>query len=349
MGKYSFLNNKTIIVFIPNDFGLPQMFKQNLEYLGMKVFLLEHSETHHQLSFSDELKHISHKIFKKDRTYKNIARENNRLQIEKDLHSKMLDSLSQKTDYALIIRPDLLNNEIIEKIKNKTQKLVGYQWDGLNRYPEIYKKVKYFDHFFVFDEKDLKADPKFTLITNFYFDFNLTYNSVPEKDIFFIGSHIESRMPLLIEISSFLKKQGLKTDINIIGSSKKYIEKNPETGIIHIKEIFDFKKNYEHIKNSKAILDLLNDVHNGLSLRTFESIGLKKKLVTNNTEIKKYDFYHPENIFVLGERKLEDLVQFLSTPYHELDSETYFKYSFENWIANILETPDYLSILKHSS
>lgn len=349
MSKVSFLKNKTIIISIPNDFGLPQMFKQNLEYLGMKVFLLEHSETHHKLSFSDELKHIAHKLFKKDRTYKNTARENNRLKIEKGLHSKMLDSISQKTDYALIIRPDLINNEVIEKIKLKTEKLVGYQWDGLSRYPEIYKKIKYFDHFFVFDEKDLKADDKFKLITNFYFDFNLTYNSNPQNDIFFIGSHIESRMPLLIEVSAFLKNKGLKTDINIIGSSRKYIERNPETGIIHIKEIFDFKKNYEHIKNSKAILDLLNDVHNGLSLRTFEAIGLKKKLVTSNPEIKKYDFYHPENIFMLGERKLEDLTEFLLTPYHELDPEIYFKYSFENWIENILETPDYIPILKHQS
>ncbi len=349
MGKVSFLKNKTIIISIPNDFGLPQMFKQNLEYLGMKVFLLEHSKTHDKLSFSDELKHISHKFFKKDRTYKSIARENNRLRIEKDLHSKMLDSISEKTDYALIIRPDLLNDEIIEKIKNKTQKLVGYQWDGLNRYPEVHKKIKYFDHFFVFDEKDLKTDDKFKLITNFYFDFNLVGNLIPQHDIFFIGSHIESRMPLLIEVSAFLKNKGLKTDINVIGSSRKYIERNSETGIIHIKEIFDFKKNYEHIKNSKAILDLLNNVHSGLSLRTFEAIGLKKKLVTNNPEIKKYDFYHPENIFLLNERKLEDLAKFLSTPYHELDPEIYFKYSFENWIENILEIPNYIPILKYQS
>jgi len=345
MPENQFLRDKTIIIAIPNDFGLPEMFKKNLEFLGMIVYLLPHSENHHKISIIDELKHIGRKIFKKDRSYKNIAKEQNRLRIEQQIHHNLLDSISEEIDFALIIRPDLLNNDIIEKIKGKAKKMVGYQWDGLERYPNIYRKIKYFDSFFVFDHKDLAFDPNFKLITNFYFDFNIEEHLYPKNDVFFIGSHIESRMPKLIEISSFLKKNGFKIDINVIGSSRKYIEKNSESGITHITEIFDFEKNYNKIKNAKAILDLLNNVHNGLSLRTFESIGLKKKLITNNLEVKNYDFYNKDNIFIIGENKTDDISTFLSTPYNDLNFEIYKKYGFTNWICNILETSEYLPII----
>lgn len=340
------LKGKSIIIAIPNDFGLPGMFKENLEFLGMKVYALDHSQNHQSISLSDKIKHIQRKIFNSDRTYKSIARENNRLKTEKGLHLNFLNALEEKTDYALILRPDLLNDEVIQKIKHSTKKLVGYQWDGLKRYPGIYKKLDFFESFFVFDPEDLAFNANFKLMTNFYFDYDLKVNENPGKDVFFIGSHIEGRMPLLMEISSFLKKAGFKIDINVMGSSKKYAEAHSETGIKFIKEIFDFKKNYKRIENSASILDLLNDVHIGLSLRTFEAIGFRKKLITNNIQVTNYDFYNKNNIFVLGERPLEELKSFLSTPYENLDRDINTKYSFTNWLANILNLPGHNPIIK---
>lgn len=343
---HNVLKGKSIIIAIPNDFGLPKMFRENLEFLGMKVYALDHSQNHQSISLSDKIKHIQRKIFNGDRTYKSVARESNRLKIEKRLHLNFLNSLEKKTDYALILRPDLLNDEVIEKIKNSTKNLVGYQWDGLRRYPGIYKKLDFFESFFVFDPEDLAFNPNFKLMTNFYFDYNLKFNESPENDIFFIGSHIESRMPLLMEISSFLMKAGFQIDINVMGSSKKYIASHYETGITFIKEIFDFKKNYARIENSASILDLLNDVHTGLSLRTFEAIGFRKKLITNNTQVTNYDFYNKNNIFVLGERPIEELKNFLTTPYENLDRNISAKYSFTNWIANIMNLPGHNPIIK---
>lgn len=334
----TFLKDKSIIIAIPNDFGLPEMFKTNLESLGMKVFVMPHSYHHNKISFYDELQHIRYKIFKKDRSYKNFAREQNRLKIEGELHHNLLDRILGITDFALILRPDLLNNAVIEKIKRKTKKMIGYQWDGFERYPNIYNKTQYFDHFFVFDRKDLALNPNFTLINNFYFDFNLEKNSELKTDVFFIGSHIESRMPKLIEIAHVLKEGHYKIDINVIGSSRRYAEKHSDSGITFIKEIFDFKKNYDKVKESKVILDLLNNVHNGLSFRIFESIGLKKKLITDNVEVRRSDFYNENNIFIVGERKIEELPSFLSNPYVDLPSNIYRKYSFTSWINEILYT-----------
>lgn len=333
----NYFQGKSIIIAIPDDFGLPKMFKNNLEFLGFKVLLLEHSKDHNKIAFKEEVKHIYHKIFKRDRSYKPFAKEQKRRKTEKILQLSQLQKFEEKTDFALIIRPDLLNDEVILEVKNKTKKLIGYQWDGLERYPEVLVKTKFFDQFFVFDTKDLALDSNFKLTTNFYFDFDLNTPENPSKDVFFIGSHIENRMPLLIKISQYLAENNFKTDINVIGSSKKYIHRVGETGIRHITEIFDFSKNYEHIKDSKVILDLLNNVHNGLSFRTFEALGFQKKLITDNKEVLNYDFYHKNNIFVVGKDNLDSLQEFMALPYQVLSKEIYLQYSFSKWINTILE------------
>ena len=330
------LDGKSIIIYIPDDFGLPKMFKENMEFFGMNVYLLNHSKTHLETNVIKEVQHILAKVFKKDKKFRLKIQNSKRLQNEKKIHFELLDSIDLKTDFALLIRPDLLNNEVIEKIKSKTEKMIGYQWDGLNRYPEISDKINYFDYFFVFDETDLSFNKKLQLTTNFYFDYDLDIYEVPKKDFYFVGSHIDNRMEFLQKISLFLKEKNFQLDINVMGSSKKYIKNNPHTGINHISAILDFKENYKRIREANVILDLINDVHNGLSFRTFEALGHKKKLITNNAEVKNFEFYEPDNIFILTEENLEGLPEFLSKPYKELPLTIYEKYGFKKWLSNIL-------------
>lgn len=85
----NYFQGKSIIIAIPDDFGLPKMFKNNLEFLGFDVLLLEHSKNHDKISFKEEVKHIYHKIFKRDRSYKPFAKEQKRRRIEKkyNLHN----------------------------------------------------------------------------------------------------------------------------------------------------------------------------------------------------------------------------------------------------------------------
>ena len=56
----------------------------------------------------------------------------------------------QKIDYALFIRPDLFSNEFIEAVKQKVvHTICAYQWDGMDRFPEVWRTVDLFDKFFV--------------------------------------------------------------------------------------------------------------------------------------------------------------------------------------------------------
>ena len=84
------------------------------------------------------------------------------------------------------------------------------------------------------------------------------------------------------------------------------------------------------------MLDLHNPIHNGLSFRTFESIGYEKKLITNNNLVETQDFYRPSNIFVIN-KNYERFKEFLAAPYEVLESTIREKYSFSNWITQLLK------------
>ena len=335
MGEKKEFEGKNIIIYIPNDFGLPAMFRDNLAHHGFQVIPLKNIESQ-KISFAEYCLYTFKKIFLNDRSFKEKAKENRRLTLEKKEHLAQLASWKNPIDFALILRPDLLNDDVLKRIKEKSKKTVGYQWDGFERYPQIRSKLHFFDDFFVFDEKDVNLEENRSLITNFYFDHLLEGNQQIKSDVYFIGSHIANRMPKLLDVAVFLKNKNLKLDINVVGSGRKYRENHSEMGVNFITAPFDFQTNYQHIGETKAVLDLLNDVHSGLSLRVFEALGFRKKLITDNLEIKKYDFYNPEKIFLLQERNWEDLPGFINAPYQSQPENNESKYSFKNWLHHIL-------------
>ena len=57
-----------------------------------------------------------------------------------------------------------------------------------------------------------------------------------------------------------------------------------------------------------------------------------------NKEVKKYDFYNPNNILILDEntnyKEIEDFVS--KSKYQEIDQKTYKKYSINYWIKEVL-------------
>jgi hypothetical protein len=67
-----------------------------------------------------------------------------------------------------------------------------------------------------------------------------------------------------------------------------------------------------------------------------DAIGLKKKIITTNSDIIHYDFYSSENILVIPPAKISDIELFLKIPYKSLDEEIRNKYSLHFWIKCII-------------
>jgi hypothetical protein len=75
-------------------------------------------------------------------------------------------------------------------------------------------------------------------------------------------------------------------------------------------------------------------------MRSIETLGGNRKLITTNCDIVNYDFYTPSNILVLDrndstEQIAEAIQEFMITPYQVINQQVYERYSITSWINQI--------------
>lgn len=59
--------------------------------------------------------------------------------------------------------------------------------------------------------------------------------------------------------------------------------------------------------------------------------------MTDNKAVKHYQFYDPQNIFLLQERALDELPDFLATPYHPVDTALLEFFDAQAWAQRFLQ------------
>ena len=326
------LLNKTFLVSLPDHFGLPERFYSNLRHHGIDVTMLSTIDRDIKISIKNHIIHIYNKFFKNERNHKK------KIRAEK-IAEKQINFLTEKQttyDYGLIIRPDLLHPDVVRAAKQCCERLVAYQWDGLNRYPKVFEYIDYFDDFYVFDKNDLKLHPKVKLSHNFYFDDLMETDAEPEKKIYYLGSLIENRKEILNKIKAYAKKIGIDVKFLLSNNQPQNKITPDDFGIEFLKRPLSFTENLLLAKNYFCFLDLQSSAHSGLSFRFFESIGFGRKIITNSKTAKEFDAYHPDNVFLLDDTNYEDLEKFLLTPYQPVDEKMREKYSFKNWLLTYI-------------
>lgn len=334
---------KTILFGMPVVSGLYKLIHENLKYHGFNVIdIVENGESFRYPSFGSWLKVKWRKIVYND-TY---AKKQLKWQV---LQNNINEKIKQAggLDYVLLISGDIYSQEFIRFLKRQSKHgVVNYQFDGLHRFPAIYPLIKEFDRFYVFDPDDLK-NPDYPLLpaTNFYFDNNL--ENVPERtlDFYFTGVHMDSRAAVIARFGRYVKERKKTADINILwkrnGDGRKIY---PDDSITIIDKIIDFEENINRARQARVLIDFVIDEHKGLSFRTFEALGYQQKLITTNSQVKYYDFYHPNNFLIWDGYDFTALDDFLEKPYVQIDESIRKKYSFGNWINYILKINPYQEI-----
>ena len=331
-------SDKKIILIMPPDFGVYKVIEQNLRYMGFEQVTVISPLFRYKTK--DRILNFIQKTFLGNKDYKK--------QLIDDYYtaevSQTLSSFAPKSiDYAIVIRPDKLGLKTIEKIHNTAHKVVAYQWDGLARFPKVFKVINYFQRFFVFDLEDYHRYryqyPNLLPCTNFYFDMPEESVSVNENEVLYVGAYMKDRIQSLIRVVDALSQYNLTLNINLF-----YGRKTPPISHSHLSFIskgISYAENLKITKKAAVILDIKTVEHNGLSLRIFEAIKYQKKLTTDNKSIMQYDFYHPNNFYVIEDDHFQGLAAFLNSQYIPLAEEIKQKYSFSNWLKYVLDIPLY--------
>jgi hypothetical protein len=258
-----------------------------------------------------------------------------------------------KQDQILVLNPDLIDLEYHFEIKKYTNRYIAYLYDSVTRskMPIEHLLNGIFDEIYSFDTKDVQ---KYHFIkTN-----NYIYS---EKQEIKINQDIKNQV---FNISSFDKRFGTINDI-----AKKLNEINVSFKFILVNKTIFFKimnykirsfinsKNYPKINSNiqflskkislkalnkeylttNIILDLVQGNQTGLSFRVFEALALQKKMITDNSSIKKYSFYNPNNILVIDTNNLNLDISFFNVPYEPIPNEIYHEFTIGSWVDKVFK------------
>lgn len=331
---------KSILFIAPDGVVFPDIFEKNLRLLGFDVYTVTppDSKDFRYKNFKQRLSNFWRKNVLRDIGFKRKLI----IDYHKDHLIKKLNAI-KNTDFGLVIRPDLYPLEVIELATKKCKKLVGYQWDGLDRYPEIQQYIPLIDRFFVFDANDLSVDGTLPT-TNFYFDHMTSSFPNDQSTAYYLGSYLKERVDILSDINAKLETLHVDKNIKVVSDRTRIMELVTSKGLTPTSDVISYEENLQEVFKASILVDIQNPVHKGLSFRIFEGIGYDKKVITTNADIIHYDFYMPENFLVWEGQSVQELTKFIETSYRPLDEVIKQKYSFSNWIAYMFDNTPYTPI-----
>lgn len=249
-------------------------------------------------------------------------------------------------DRVIMIRGEYITSEILCWLKNKIKsaKFFLYQWDFQNNLHLFESQIPFFDKVFSFDKVDSE---KYKLIHKPLF-FNQNHKDAIKNSCSysfnFIGTDHSDRAAF---ISRFIKSNNLsrntfflhlyRSRLSILLNTLKnpFFLRNKDLSLYTYYPLPE-KETLDKLSRSKVIIDITQPGQSGLTMRTLESIGLKKKLITTNESIRNYDFFNPDNILIISNENMKIDEHFINSNYKNIKSEIYDKYYVDNWVLDFL-------------
>lgn len=216
---------------------------------------------------------------------------------------------------------------------NPDCKVYLFFWNRVNRYNKRHLRFSDPHAIFSTDPEDCK---RYGLRYNHIFypkEFSIPYVSAEQNKLFFLGAD-KGRAPYIAALRQVLTDSGLICDIRILSPVKDsgYRER---FGEILTDKGLSYSDYLAQLKSCNVLLDINQPGQRALTMRVMESIYLSKKLITGNRDILNYDFYDPDNIFVLPENGLPtagEIRSFLRKPFRPYPAAVLDSYSFEHWL-----------------
>ncbi|SHL52566.1 hypothetical protein [Chryseobacterium polytrichastri] len=252
--------------------------------------------------------------------------------IKKEFFNKQIvQQIKEKQDIIFIIRPDLVDISLLKELKNNTDSFIAYYYDSCKKYPKQLEIAHFFDEIYSYEKEDIE-EHNFIETTNFIYDEKIASNEV-KYDVFNISSY-DSRINEIDHISKVLFAAGLRIHFILF-----WFEKLSYPHLISTTKYLSLEETKKIISESKAMIDIQRLDQKGLSFRTFESLGYRKKLITTNSMVKNYDFYHPNNMLIINSEDISthEIIEFLELPYIEISQNILDKYSVRCFTKRIFK------------
>lgn len=314
---------KNIFFVAPDSVGIISLIKESL--LQQREYSIDYLDLVLPATERFRYKSITHRAL--NFILKNLTRKNLKTIFYNEQISKKIAEAKESYDAIIIIRPDLLTDKTLALLRKKTNHFVAYYWDSVAFFPRKQVISSFFDRVFSFDVQDCR-NYGYELLTNFYF---FEMPSPKRKYQVYSLLTYDKRKSFVEKIASEFQKASVSYCIKAY-SQKPFLSNY----ITCITKVIDYKVTLLEISQSDVLLEVQKEGQHGLTFRPFESLGLEKKLITNNQMIKEYDFYCENNIYIINPEKIDIPDSFFTTPYQKIDPAIKEKYHFRNWFNTLI-------------
>lgn len=243
---------------------------------------------------------------------------------------------NEKIDIVFMLAGQGMLEETVLSLKqyHPNAKFVWYIWDSVNNLINFQTLKKHFDCILCFDvvesEKySIKYSPLFFSVEN--------TNTTTNYDICMIGQYRPYRAKLVKSVIStnVFKSPYIYLKVGRIEKLALLLKKDKIIKYCHTKSL-PYDLVIKKMKESSAILDMPAPNQSGLTMRTIETLGLRKKIITTNKYISKYDFFDEHNICIIDEDDINIPNDFINSANYEIDKNLIDYYSLTKWINRLI-------------
>jgi hypothetical protein len=330
----TFLKGKSILLISPKFFGYELSIKEKLSQLGSDVTFIDDRPSNGLVS-------------------KGLIRLNKKLLEAKisKYYIEINNHIAHKNfDIIFLLNPEALPTSFLKmcKLRWRDALFVLYMWDSIKNRKHTLEFVPFCDRVFTFDMDDAVLF-NFHFKPLFYLDAysEIRQNKYPiQYDISFMGTLHSDRYEIAKEVNDWCDRHELRCFFYFFMQSQiLYYFNLGRKGITVPRSKVSFTKLsasevVKIVASSRVILDIQHPKQTGLTMRTLETIGAGKKLITTNDKVRNYNFYHEENVMIIDRKNPTQGIDlsFFKDDNKAVPDEIIMDYSVVNWLLDLLRT-----------
>lgn len=325
-GPISFLHGKNILLLYARFFGYDTKVKEKLESMGANVTLFDARANLN--SFEKAIKKVTRYFYVKK---------------QHRFHKRIISFLAG-ADIDIIFSNEFLDSSVLKLYKQHfpRAKFVLYMDDSVENFKGIEDTFEYYDKVLTFDRLDsIKYNISFRPLfycdcfksedTHLHYNYDISFVGTCHSDrIRIIDLFIKNRPNLNIYLYRFLPSRFMFVFYKLFNKSYKNKRKNDFKYVA-----LSLDETSEIMKESKIVLDINHPKQSGLTMRSIEAFGCKRKVITTNKDIANYDFYDVNNVFIIDRDNPVISDDFISSNYKENDDDLIEKYSLFGWVIDV--------------
>jgi hypothetical protein len=321
--------SKRVLLIAPRVFGYDEDIRREIEQRGYAVDLLPDRPFRSSLMVATAKLRPELTLIYTDYLYK-----------------RLLESFgAPHYETILVVNAQTVSSNVLRLLRASypRARFVLYMWDSIENRPMVLSKLGQFDRAYSFDPESAR---KYGMVLRPLF-FSKSFEEMPTADIDFDLSFVGTIHTDRYAVIDRLRRQlphGARTYWYMYLQARWvyywFRAVKPSMSRTTSSEFHFVPLSREGLRltfaRSRAVLDIEHPLQRGLTMRTLEALGARRKLVTTNAQIRDYDFFSSTNVCVIDRERPLVPSEFFESAFEDIPLDMYRRYTLAGWVDEVL-------------